>query len=112
MVITLVKKILVDGSPCKKCADVLEKLESSGQIARINRIVVADERDPDSEGMQLAKQYHVERAPFFIVERGDEQEAEIYTVYFKFVREVLEQQGDETAELQEIIKDNPDLDFI
>lgn len=112
MVITLVKKILADGSPCQKCADVIQKLENSGQIAKIDRIVIADERDPNSEGMQLAKQYDVERAPFFIVERDGQEESEIYTVYFKFMREVLDQQGNESAELQEIVKDNPDLDFI
>lgn len=88
MKITLVKKILADGSPCKKCGDVLEKLESSGYMSKIDQVLVADERDPKSQGMVIAKRYEVNRAPFFLVER-DGQEAEIYTVYFKFVKEVL-----------------------
>lgn len=111
MKITLVKKILADGSPCKKCGDVLTKLESSGQISRIDSIVTADERDPQSEGMLLAAKYDVDRAPFFIVEREGE-ETVIYTVYMKFVKEVLDQKTSEADELKEIMSDNQDLDFL
>ena len=111
MKITLVKKILADGSPCKKCGNVLDKLESSGQISRIDNIVIADERDPQSEGMQLAAKYEVDRAPFFIVEEEGEEPA-IYTVYMKFVKEVLDQKTDEAEELKEIMSDNQDLDFL
>lgn len=111
MKITLVKKVLADGSPCKKCADVQEKLESSGQIDRIDAIVTADERDPSTEGMLLAKQYNVERAPFFIVEK-DGQATQVYTVYLKFVKEVLEQETKEADELKEIMQNNSDLDFL
>ena len=110
MKITLVKKILKDGSPCKKCADVLEKLESSGHMARIDEVLVADERDPNSAGIAIAKQYDVDRAPFFVVER-EGQDAEIYTVYMKFLKEVLEQKTREADELKEIM-DNQDLDFL
>lgn len=111
MKITLVKKILADGSPCKKCTDVLDKLESSGQMNRIDEVLIADERDPLTQGMQIAKQYNVDRAPFFVVER-DEQNAQIYTVYLKFVKEVLEQETNETDELKEIMQNNSDLDFL
>ncbi len=89
MKITLVKKILADGSPCKKCGDVLSKLESSGHMSRINEVLVADERDAQSAGMLLAKEHNVNRAPFFIVEKYGEP-AQIYTVYFKLVKEVLD----------------------
>lgn len=111
MKITLVKKILKDGSPCKKCGDVLEKLETGGHMSSIDVVAVADERDPNSDGIALAKQYNVDRAPFFIVER-DGQEAQVYTVYMKFLKEVLEQKTDEGDELQEIMRDNEDLDFL
>lgn len=110
MKITLVKKILKDGSPCKKCADVLERLESGGHMARIDKVVVADERDPESEGLALARQYDVDRAPFFVVENGDE--TQVYTVYMKFLKEVLSQDTQEKDELKEIMKDNHDLDFL
>lgn len=111
MKITFVKKILSDGSPCAKCADVINKLESSGQMAQINEVLVADERDPSSPGMQIAKRFNVDRAPFFVVEKANE-EPQIYTVYLKFVKEVLEQKTDENEELKEILQNNSDLDFL
>lgn len=111
MKITFVKKILSDGSPCAKCADVIHKLESSGQMARIDEVLVADERDPASPGMQIAKRFNVDRAPFFVVENANE-EPQIYTVYLKFVKEVLEQKTDENEELKEILQNNSDLDFL
>ncbi|MDN3639820.1 hypothetical protein QWY82_13525 [Simiduia curdlanivorans] len=111
MKITLVKKILADGSPCKKCADVLEKLESGGYMTSIDEILIADERDENSAGMLLADKYQVNRAPFFVVERPD-QEAVIYTVYLKFVRDILEQETSASEEATEILANNPDLDFL
>ena len=89
MKITLVKKILADGSPCKKCGDVLQKLEESGHIAKIDEILIADERDPSSEGMQIAKALDVNRAPFFVIDRESDN-PEVYTVYFKLVKEVFD----------------------
>lgn len=110
MKITLVKKILADGSPCKKCADVLNKLESGGYMSRIDEVLIADERDASSEGVVLAKELNVDRAPFFVVKNGDT--TEVYTVYMKFVKEVLDQQTNEADELKEIIENSDDLDFI
>ena len=111
MKITLVKKIKMDGSPCKKCNDVMEKLESSGHINRIDEILIADERDPESEGMKIAAKLNVERAPFFIVEE-EGKEPVVHLVYFKFVKEVLQQETSEKDAAQEILNDNPDLDFL
>jgi len=89
MKITMVKKILADGSPCKKCAEVEQRLTAGQLMEKIDDIIIADERDPESPGMQLAREYQVERAPFFIVEE-DGIPPRIYTVYFKLVKEVLE----------------------
>lgn len=111
MTITFVKKILKDGSPCAKCADVQHKLEESGYIDLIDRVVEADEKDPQSEGMQMAREHQVNRAPFFVVER-EGQAPLVYTVYLKFLREVLEQESRESDELRDIMQDNPDLDFL
>jgi len=110
MKITLVKKILADGSPCQKCADVLEKLEQSNQMQFIDQIVTADERDPTSEGIQIAKRLNVERAPFFVVEEAGKA-TQVYTVYLKFVKEVLNQQQSDADEAKEIMENN-DLDFL
>lgn len=89
MKITLVKKILADGSPCAKCRDVEQKLEQNDQLRFIDETLIADERDAESPGMQLARKYNVNRAPFFLMEKENE-EPQIYTVYFKFAKEVLE----------------------
>lgn len=88
MHITFVKKILADGELCKKCRDVSERLDSEGLIEMINHISIADERDADSEGMRLARQYHVERAPFFLVDDGGSVIA--FDVYFKFKKFMTE----------------------
>ncbi len=111
MKITLVKKILADGSPCRKCGDVLKRLEDSGYMDRIDEVLVADERDPTSAGMLLASELCVDRAPFFVVEHEDGRKT-VYTVYFKFAKEVLEQKTEEKDELKEILENNPDLDFL
>lgn len=89
MKITLVKKILEDGSPCKKCVEVTNRLKDSGYLKRIDETLVADLRDPDSPGLRLARKLNVDRAPFFVVEQDDGTEL-VYTVYFKFVKEFLE----------------------
>lgn len=111
MKITLVKKILKDGSPCKKCGDVLQKLEDSGHMARIDHVAVVDERDRSSEGFALAKRHNVDRAPFFIVEE-EGTEPQVYTVFMKFLKDVLEQKTEKSEELKEIMSDNQDLDFL
>ena len=54
MKITFVKKILADGSPCKKCNEVMSKMEAADQMRFIDAIEVADESDSESQGMQLA----------------------------------------------------------
>lgn len=111
MKITFVKKILADGSPCRKCADVEQRLESSGQIEHVDETLVADERDPSSPGMQLAERLGVKRAPFFVVERDGEEQ--VYTVYFKFAKEVLGGSGGSKSEqARDLLDDNPDLDFV
>ncbi len=89
MKITFVKKVFADGSPCKKCGEVIEKMEAADQMRFIDEVVVADEADENSAGMKLAAKHEVTRAPFFIVE-DDNGEVEIYTIYFKFVKDVLD----------------------
>ena len=110
MKITFVKKIKIDGSPCRKCAEVQARLEKDGHMDKIDRTIIADERDGNSEGMQLAKQYDVDRAPFFIVDDEDNDPI-VYTVYFKFVNEVLSGKTNEKDAAKDILDSN-DLDFI
>ena len=99
MKITLVKKILASGKLCPKCEDVLDRLEKTDQMSFIDQVLIADERDPESEGLRLAKKLGVERAPFFVVEDGGD--LKIYTVYFKVAKEVL---SNETTELEKVTR--------
>ena len=87
--ITFVKKILANGEMCKKCQEVSDRLSSEGLIEHINQIAIADERDADSQGMQLARKYEVERAPFFLVEENGE--TTVFDIYFKFKKHMAAQ---------------------
>lgn len=94
MKITLVKKVLADGTPCRKCREVEAIMEKHEHKSRIDEIVVADEANPLSPGMLLAARYQVDRAPFFVVE-WDNGRVDVYTVYLKFAKEVLNVPDDE-----------------
>ena len=107
--ITFVKKVLADGSPCGKCRDVETRLASGNHFANIDRIIVADERDPDSAGMRLAASLKVDKAPFFVVETDDK--TVVYTVFLKFLKEVL-QASDATDDAQLLLANNPELDLL
>ena len=107
--ITFVKKILADGQACRKCRDVEDRLSAGGYWRAIDRVVVADERDANSQGMQLAAALGVDRAPFFVVENS--AETVVYTVFLKFVKDVLGH-SNEAADAQLLLASNPDLDFI
>ena len=111
MKITMVKKILADGSPCKKCGEVEQKMLEAGHFDRIDEVLIADERDLASPGMLLAGELAGDRAPFFLVEEAGKPPL-VYTVYLKFVKEILNQATEEKDELKEILDNNPDLDFL
>ncbi len=88
MKITLVKKMLPNGLPCRKCIEVMDKMKTANQLQFIDEIVVADEKDKNSPGMVLAIKHDVNRAPFFVVEY-DDGSVEVFTVYLKLAKEVL-----------------------
>tara|TARA_B100000686_G_scaffold116303_1_gene123610 strand:+ start:401 stop:721 length:321 start_codon:yes stop_codon:yes gene_type:complete len=106
----MVKKILANGEPCKKCQDVERRLKEANHWAKLDAIVIANENDPKSEGMELAQSYDIGVAPFFIVE--NEGEIKIYTLFFKFVNEVLKDRSSNSEANKELIENNSDLDFI
>ena len=109
--ITYVKKIKSDGSPCRKCAEVDERLKSAGLMARIDQIIIADERTPESsEGVLLAAELGVESAPFFIVTQDGNRT--VYTSYVKMLNEVLMAKTSEEEEAKDILARNTDLDFL
>ena len=85
MPITMVKKKLVDGSDCRKCAEVTAYLERRGFWNRIDEVVWAREDDPQSPGMQLGARHGVASAPFFIV-RDDRGET-VYTSALQLIQD-------------------------
>jgi hypothetical protein len=107
----MIKKILVDGSPCRKCAEVEARLRANGYWQRLDAVVVADERDPASPGMELARRHGVTVAPFFLVEHDDGR-VDVHTIFLRFLREVLQAGANPAAEAQEILERGPDLDFL
>ncbi len=109
--ISMVKKLKADGTACRKCIDVTERLSRSGQIEQINCIIIADEQDPESEGMRLAVKHGIDSAPFFIARSADGTE-QVYTTYFKFVRDVLQRPLTTRDELMELAASNPAVDYI
>lgn len=110
--IILVRKIKEDGTDCQKCQDVIDQMAKNDQLKYLDRIVAADERDETSEGFMIATKYNVSRAPFFLVEYKDGSN-QIFTVYLKFVKEVLELETDKKAELKDTLTSMADnLDFI
>jgi phosphoadenosine phosphosulfate reductase len=88
MHITMVKKRLSNGEPCRKCAQAEELLKNRGLLDRIDEIVWADEADPSSPGMQLGAQFGVSVAPFFLV-RDDDRTTTVYESVLKLVNERL-----------------------
>lgn len=89
MHITFVKKILANGELCKKCREVSDRLQTDKLIGVIDHIAIADERDPDSEGIKLATKHGVARAPFFLVELDGQ--TNVFDIYFKFKKFMAEQ---------------------
>lgn len=88
MRITMVKKRLLGGEPCKKCAQAEDMLKARGLWPCIDEVVWAIEGEPESPGMKLAARYRVELAPFFIVEQAG-SEPRVYTSTVQFIKEAL-----------------------
>jgi phosphoadenosine phosphosulfate reductase len=65
----MVKKLLLSGEPCAKCAQAEDMLRGRGVWDQIDEVVWAKEGDPESPGAQLARRHGVDLAPFFIIER-------------------------------------------
>ena len=87
MHVTMVKKVLLDGSPCDKCLKAEELLKRRSLWEKIDEVVLALEADPDSPGMRLAARHGVELAPFFVVK--DAAGERVYTSVMEVVRDRL-----------------------
>lgn len=112
MHIKLVQKIKLDGNPCRKSARVLNDIKKLNLLEKIDEIIDADERNKlNSEGFNLASQYQISSAPFFIVE-NDEGSTRVYAEYYHFMKDVFQISISEKEEISEIMAQNPDLDYI
>jgi phosphoadenosine phosphosulfate reductase len=87
MHVTMVKKELLDGSPCQKCAQAEALLKRRDLWTRIDEVVVAKESDPGSPGMRLAEEKGVKLAPFFVVKDADREE--IFTSVLELIQRRL-----------------------
>jgi hypothetical protein len=87
MHITMVKKELRDGRPCRKCEQAMDQLMGRGLWERINEVLIAKEGDAASPGVQLAVKHGVEVAPFFVVR--DDVGEQVYTSVMLLIRERL-----------------------
>lgn len=57
-------------------------------MEKIHKTIIADERDPSSEGMLLAAKHEVTLAPFFVVQKdAADPKPSIYTMYFQLKKE-------------------------
>jgi len=81
----MVKKRLVNGDPCEKCAQAEEMLRRRGLWERIDHVIWAIEGEENSPGNRLGELHGVKVAPFFIVREDDGSEA-VFTSALKLIR--------------------------
>jgi|CZKU01.1.fsa_nt_gi phosphoadenosine phosphosulfate reductase len=88
MHVTMVKKRLASGEPCRKCAQAEELLKARGLWSRVDEVLWADENDAASPGMQLGARLGIGLAPFFVVrqEGGAETVFESVLQFAQFVQ--------------------------
>jgi len=108
--VVFVKKVLADGSPCRKCRDVEGRLDQDGLRDRVDQTLLAREDDPDSPGMRLARRHHVQRAPFFIVRHPDGRECVIES-YLAFKRRFSRSDA-VVRDLADVVDRHPGLAFL
>jgi hypothetical protein len=110
MKITMVKKLLEDGSECKKCREVTERLEAHNEMGRIDHVAYADVNQPDSEGFKLAERHGIDITPFFIVEEDGNET--VYKTYLELRKNAFNQTPDEAdVEIEEKRQAPPEDDM-
>jgi phosphoadenosine phosphosulfate reductase len=106
MRVTMVKKELASGEPCRKCEQAVDLFKRRGVLHRIDEITVAREADPESPGMLLAKKHNVALAPFFIVEDGGKET--VYTSALELLRSRLNGENGENGSAAPLVASAPE----
>jgi len=88
MEISMIKKILQDGSPCDKCVQAEGILRRRGYWNQIDRVIYVKDGEENSEGVELARKHGVKVTPFFIVNENGEA-PRVYTSLFEFMNKGL-----------------------
>jgi len=109
MQITMVKKRLKDGNPCRKCSQAEQLLKDRNMWQHIERVIWAEDDDPTSEGFQLAKLHQVTQAPFFLVQRLS-GEAECVQSTLQLLRVLAPHAADDLAVSDKALEMLPDED--
>ena len=110
MKITMVKKLLEDGSECKKCQEVTERLNVHNELEKIEHIAFADVRNSNSEGFEIAERHNMDITPFFVVEEDGSET--VYKTYLELRKNVFNQIPDaEDIEIEEKRKAPPEDDM-
>jgi phosphoadenosine phosphosulfate reductase len=75
LAVIMVKKKNEDGTYCRKCIDVAEKMKQDDVEKWVGHFAVADVTNANSEGVKLASRFQVATAPFFLVRTRAEEHA-------------------------------------
>jgi len=113
--ITFVKKINKDGSTCKKCSDVFDKMKSNDILKYISSIETIDERikDPNQLGILYSQKYNIKYAPFFIAKDDDNDDnVRVYKYYTEFLNKELNIKANKKQEIEDMFDKNYSNDLL
>lgn len=85
MHITMIKKRLLNGDPCPKCAQTEDMLRRRDLWQRIDEVIWAIEGESDSPGAVMGSRHGVDRAPFFVV-RDDSGHETVFVSALQLIR--------------------------
>lgn len=110
MKITMVKKQLKDGSPCRKCSQAEQLLKDRNLWQHIGRVIWAVDDDPTSEGFQLAERHRATQAPFFLIERpsGDQECVQSTLQLLRVLSPTTTDERDASKEASGLVPDKDD----
>jgi len=80
--VVMVKKRLKDGSDCRRCKQISERIEKDKFGSHISETIFVEEGKNDSDAAKLSKQFKMRTAPFFVI-KYDDDHVEAVESYFK-----------------------------